>query len=80
MIRTPVRSIPTANSTRLCSLHAHDSLLEFFDVKFYPYDPDGADPVFAAVSKKHVRRLSSRSQLWMRLLYRALACDRASTH
>lgn len=27
---------------------------EFFDVKFYPYDPVGADPVFAAVSKKHV--------------------------
>lgn len=29
--------------------------VEFFDVKFYPYDPIGSDPVFAAVSKKHVR-------------------------
>lgn len=28
---------------------------EFFDVKFYPYDPVGSDPIFAAVSKKHVR-------------------------
>ena len=27
---------------------------EFFDVKFYPYNPPGAPPVFAAVSKKHV--------------------------
>lgn len=51
------------NSPKKCSLYAHDTIPEFFDVKFYPYDPDGADPVFAAVSKKHVRRLSSRSQL-----------------
>lgn len=35
---------------------AHNCSLEFFDVKFYPYDPDGAEPVFAAVSKKHVSR------------------------
>ena len=49
----------------VCSLFP----LEFFDVKLYPYDPDGADPVFAAVSKKHVRRLSSRSQLRLRLLH-----------
>lgn len=48
----------------VCSLFS----LEFFDVKFYPYDPDGADPIFAAVSKKHVRRLSSRSLL-LRLLH-----------
>lgn len=75
-----MRSIPTANSTQQCSLHAHEPLLEFFDVKFYPYDPDGADPVFAAVSKKHVRRLSSRSQLRMRLLCRAMECGRTSTH
>ncbi|KAK3940677.1 Polycomb protein eed-A [Diplogelasinospora grovesii] len=27
---------------------------EFFDVKFYPYSPPGAAPIFAAVSKKHV--------------------------
>ncbi|KAJ9131177.1 Polycomb protein esc [Pleurostoma richardsiae] len=27
---------------------------EFFDVKFYPYNPASADPIFAAVSKKHV--------------------------
>jgi hypothetical protein len=28
---------------------------EFFDVKFYPYGDDHHDPIFAAVSKKHVR-------------------------
>lgn len=28
---------------------------EFFDVKFYPYVDDTHDPIFAAVSKKHVR-------------------------
>ncbi|KAK3491705.1 WD40-repeat-containing domain protein [Neurospora crassa] len=27
---------------------------EFFDVKFYPYNPVGAPPVFAIASKKHV--------------------------
>ncbi|KAH7626218.1 WD40-repeat-containing domain protein [Sordaria sp. MPI-SDFR-AT-0083] len=27
---------------------------EFFDVKFYPYNPPGAPPVFAIASKKHV--------------------------
>lgn len=27
---------------------------EFFDVKFCPYQPLDCDPVFAAVSKKHV--------------------------
>ncbi|KAL8381520.1 hypothetical protein RB595_005675 [Gaeumannomyces hyphopodioides] len=27
---------------------------EFFDVKFYPYNPPGSPPIFAAVSKKHV--------------------------
>lgn len=31
-----------------------DNLLEFFDVKFYPYNPPGAPPIFAATSKKHV--------------------------
>ncbi|KAF3767864.1 WD40 repeat-like protein, partial [Cryphonectria parasitica EP155] len=34
-----------------CSLFPYQ---EFFDVKFYPYDPVGSDPIFAAVSKKHV--------------------------
>ncbi|KAK4231268.1 WD40-repeat-containing domain protein [Podospora fimiseda] len=29
-------------------------LAEFFDVKFYPYNPPGAPPIFAATSKKHV--------------------------
>lgn len=29
-------------------------LAEFFDVKFYPYNPQGAPPVFAATSKRHV--------------------------
>lgn len=27
--------------------------VEFFDVKFCPYQPLDRDPVFAAVSKKH---------------------------
>ena len=54
--------------TQKCSLYAYDSSLEFFDVKFYPYDPDGAEPVFAAVSKKHVRRRSPSPQLHSRLL------------
>lgn len=70
-----MRSIPTAKSSQQRSLCTHDYISEFFDVKFYPYDPDGADPVFAAISKKHVRRLSSRSQLLMRLLRHAVACD-----
>ncbi|KAK3368954.1 WD40-repeat-containing domain protein [Lasiosphaeria ovina] len=26
---------------------------EFFDIKFYPYNPAGASPIFGAVSKKH---------------------------
>lgn len=34
---------------------AYHAVLEFFDVKFYPYDPVGSDPIFAAVSMKHVR-------------------------
>ncbi|KAG6365967.1 hypothetical protein INS49_000143 [Diaporthe citri] len=40
-----------------------DKDTEFFDVKFYPYDPDGADPVFAAVSKKHVHFETERPLL-----------------
>ncbi|TPX06981.1 uncharacterized protein E0L32_011126 [Thyridium curvatum] len=37
---------------------------EFFDVKFYPYNPVGSNPIFAAVSKKHVVvcRLSSTKE------------------
>ncbi|KAI0482871.1 WD domain-containing protein [Xylariaceae sp. FL0804] len=31
-----------------------DQDTEFFDVKFYPYADESHDPVFAAVSKKHV--------------------------
>lgn len=31
--------------------HAAD---EIFDVKFYPYNPEGAPPIFAAISRKHV--------------------------
>ncbi|KAK8029055.1 Polycomb protein eed-B [Apiospora marii] len=36
---------------------------QFFDVKFFPYLPAGEDPIFAAVSKKHIviYRLSSTS-------------------
>lgn len=33
---------------------------EFFDVKFCPYQPLDRDPVFAAVSKKHVRNAAQR--------------------
>lgn len=79
MIRTQVRSIPTADPTQQCCFCAHYFFLEFFDVKFYPYDPEGADPVFAAVSKKHVRRLCSRPRLSSRLFCYAARCDRAST-
>ncbi|SPQ23729.1 089e9e5a-8c5a-435e-97c7-56594515a37e [Thermothielavioides terrestris] len=32
---------------------ASQDLAEFFDVKFYPYNPPGAPPIFAATSKKH---------------------------
>lgn len=31
-----------------------DNVAEFFDVKFCPYQPLDCDPIFAAVSKKHV--------------------------
>jgi polycomb protein EED len=31
-----------------------DNVAEFFDVKFCPYQPLDQDPIFAAVSKKHV--------------------------
>ena len=31
-----------------------DQDTEFFDVKFYPYGDDSHDPIFAAVSKRHV--------------------------
>ncbi|KAH7327883.1 WD40-repeat-containing domain protein [Stachybotrys elegans] len=31
-----------------------DNVAEFFDVKFCPYQPLDKDPVFAAVSKKHI--------------------------
>lgn len=36
-----------------------NSHLEFFDVKFCPYQPLDCDPVFAAVSKKHVSSLTA---------------------
>ncbi|KAF5969961.1 extra sex combs [Fusarium coicis] len=32
----------------------NDNVAEFFDVKFCPYQPLDAQPVFAAISKKHV--------------------------
>jgi polycomb protein EED len=32
----------------------NDNVAEFFDVKFCPYQPLDAPPVFAAISKKHV--------------------------
>lgn len=30
---------------------------EFYDVKFYPYNPPGSNPVFAIVAKNHVSTL-----------------------
>ncbi|KAI0013099.1 WD40 repeat-like protein [Xylariaceae sp. FL0662B] len=44
-------------------LSSDDQDTEFFDVKFYPYEDVTHDPVFAAVSKKHVviYRLSNRT-------------------
>ncbi|KAH9909137.1 WD40 repeat-like protein [Xylariomycetidae sp. FL2044] len=44
-------------------LSSDDQDTEFFDVKFYPYGDEGHDPVFAAVSKKHVMiyRLSNKA-------------------
>lgn len=48
------QNIPTKAHS---SSNAHHDIPEFFDVKFYPYNPIGADPVFAAVSKKHVCQL-----------------------
>ncbi|KAI0132708.1 WD domain-containing protein [Xylariales sp. AK1849] len=43
------------------NLASHDQDTEFFDVKFFPFLEGTEDPVFAAVSKKHVviYRLSS---------------------
>ncbi|KAI5466563.1 WD40-repeat-containing domain protein [Mariannaea sp. PMI_226] len=35
-------------------LENDDDVAEFFDVKFCPYQPLDCDPIFAAVSKKHV--------------------------
>ncbi|KAK7423774.1 hypothetical protein QQZ08_008929 [Neonectria magnoliae] len=35
-------------------LNNEDNVAEFFDVKFCPYQPLDCDPIFAAVSKKHV--------------------------
>ncbi|KAK6948504.1 hypothetical protein Daesc_010271 [Daldinia eschscholtzii] len=44
------------------NLASDDQDTEFFDVKFYPYGDVTHDPVFAAVSKKHIviYRLSSK--------------------
>lgn len=44
-----VLPIPSALASKISK-----SNLEFFAVKFCPYQPLNADPVFAAVSKKHV--------------------------
>ncbi|CAM1511124.1 Fc.00g086370.m01.CDS01 [Cosmosporella sp. VM-42] len=40
------------NDTRF--LENDDNVAEFFDAKFCPYQPLDRDPIFAAVSKKHV--------------------------
>ncbi|KAJ1331902.1 polycomb protein EED [Microdochium nivale] len=45
-------------------LQLDDQDTEFFDVKFYPYGDPAHDPIFAAVSKKHIviYRLCNTSQ------------------
>lgn len=50
--RPKVFSLPSQVARR-CGWET-DNPLEFFDVKFYPYNPPGAPPIFAATSKKHV--------------------------
>jgi hypothetical protein len=40
-------------------LDMKDKVREFFAVKFCPYQPLDQSPIFAAVSKKHVRSLTS---------------------
>ncbi|KID61922.1 WD40 domain-containing protein, partial [Metarhizium hybridum] len=45
-------SIGFENDTRF--LGHDDNVAEFFDIKFCPYQPLDCDPVFAAVSKKHI--------------------------
>lgn len=49
------------------NLSVDDQDTEFFDVKFYPYGDDSHDPVFAAISKRHV------SAIKMRRRYRLVA-------
>ncbi|KAJ4864512.1 WD domain, g-beta repeat domain-containing protein [Trichoderma breve] len=45
-------SFSLENDTRF--LGSDDNIAEFFDVKFCPYQPLDHEPVFAAISKKHV--------------------------
>ncbi|KAL7926349.1 WD40 repeat-like protein [Trichoderma austrokoningii] len=45
-------SFSLENDTKLLS--SDDNIAEFFDVKFCPYQPLDHEPVFAAISKKHV--------------------------
>ncbi|KAH8127255.1 WD40 repeat-like protein [Trichoderma asperelloides] len=45
-------SFSLENDTRFLS--SDDNIAEFFDVKFCPYQPLDHEPVFAAISKKHV--------------------------
>ena len=42
------------------NLSVDDQDTEFFDVKFYPYGDDSHNPVFAAVSKRHVSATVTR--------------------
>lgn len=52
--KTQVLSLTPQPTRRTCSSPCPS--LEFFDAKFFPYLEASEDPVFAAVSKKHVSR------------------------
>lgn len=53
MVRPKKPKVPLTPSNFVTFRVAYASA-EFFDVKFYPYNPEGAPPIFAAISKKHV--------------------------
>lgn len=51
---TPAPLLTNAPPQKVTTFNTNNQSPEFFDVKFYPYDPVGSAPLFAAVSKKHV--------------------------
>lgn len=77
-MQTPVRNTLRWILSNTKFPHSHHDIAEFFDVKFYPYDPVGADPIFAAVSKKHVCQLIRFFVLKMRPVYHLLTLPERS--